>query len=222
MAEFVDGKWICGVISPKTGLPCRAILAGDGPIEERRCIHHTQTNIVVHRGGGDVIRSYDNLLPEYIRKHYDENDDTLLSLKPKVAILDSFLRRKLELLNEVDGGANWKEVVKLVQKLKVTPLPEHALPIVDALSEVIKRAETETVLETDIRNLIQEMASATKQEVGQMLAMNQLISVDNVIALVRELHAVAIQYCQSTSDTDNLTRAFHNIFKRNTDNNKGK
>jgi hypothetical protein len=116
------------------------------------------------------------------------------------------------------GGADWNAVIKLVGKLRVTPLPEHALPIVDELDGVVKRAESDLALETDIRNLVQEIAQATKQEVGQLMALGQMIPIDNVITLVRELHAIAVQYCATDSEVEALTRTFHGVFKRNTDN----
>jgi hypothetical protein len=211
MAIQVDGYWVCGVPS-KDGSPCNRVVSivGATSTEEVVCAQHAGLAKVAGRS-----RGYDALLPEYIAKHYDDSDDTLLSLRPKVALLDSFLRKKLTQF-ESGGMLDVNDMGKVVQAMKLLPCNEELRLLIEKLDAHLERARTEMNLERDIRNLIQEIAQTTKQEVGQLVSMGQVIPLEKIIQLVRELHVIATSYCATEEASSRLTQEFHSVFVRNT------
>lgn len=214
MAVTNDGtNYVCGFIKKDGSMctsPVRVSVGAD--LSGVHCINHK--NALANVVGGPVVGGYDSLLPPTIAQYYNEEDEKILSLKPKVALLDSFLKRKLSQLDTEGVGLRLDRLRKVLSELEICPMTPDVHERIDMIRQEVERASSQELLERDIRNLVQEITSATKQEVGQQIATGQLIPVERVVALVQQLHGIALNYAPTADAQSAITKEFYTSFQR--------
>lgn len=215
------GRWLCGMPS-RDGSPCQRYAQRDSNTkpEDWTCYAcGVGSSIIPKEGGRPLPRpklKYDDLLPDTIRDYFDEDSDEVLSLRPKIAVLDAFLKRKFTQLSSVSGGVDYNQAVKLLVKALALPITVDVRAVLDELLDHLKRAANEQNLELDIRNLIQEIATATKQETTQMVALGQVISIDRFMEFAKELHAISLRLVDSEPKQQELTTLYFELFRKHT------
>lgn len=205
MAYWEKGKgYICGETNHRCEGICKqsAIVRPDWKPEDWRCRAHLGYKDIMQDGEFGMVpvaearqqygAGYSGLLPDRLVVHYSDEDPQLLQLKHRVALLESLLRNKVANLDAEGASVHWNKANKIIQRMKNMPMVPEVEEAFKELSCVIERADSQTFLESDIRNLVQEICSAVKQETSQMQMLGQFFSLAQVAIMVERLHKLAI------------------------------
>lgn len=196
--------YICGEKNHKSGTPCikRAIVRMDWESKDWKCEKHLGYKDIMQEGEFGMVpvaearqqygAGYSGLLPDRLVVHYSDEDPQLLQLKHRVALLETLLRNKVANLDAEGSATHWNKANKIVQRMKNMPMVPEVEEAFKDLVGVIERADSQTFLESDIRNLVQEICAAVKQETSQMQMLGQFFTLQQVAIMVERLHKLAV------------------------------
>ncbi len=179
----------CGA-KKKDGTPCQR-----SPMPNGRCWLHGGATPSGIASPNFKHGKYSKYATGNLRQKYEEalQDESLLSMKHEVALIDARLQSLLELVDHGDIGARWLELQDLYETL-TRATQEHDLgagaSAFEQIGAIINRAASDHETWSEISSAMEQRRKMVDTERKHMLDLQQFITANQAMLLVQTLTSI--------------------------------
>jgi hypothetical protein len=202
------GQTVCGArLSDGSERRCRSTAV----MQNGRCMKHGGMTPVGIESANTRTGVYSKDLPARLRERFEQglDDPELLQHKEDAALLQAMIGEKLALLRESEKNPDVAQIVTLIETISANwrtwdwTRAEKELAV---LKDAIVARKNEDALMREVRELIKERTAVVAQENKRLHDLDQMLTVDQGMLLMRALVGIVRRYVMPLPDGENMMR----------------